>query len=136
MHHECCNGLQNMKTSHPNVTEGKIRKAVILLQGDDETSLQDVLEAWALLIRTGMTKKLFGPYREYADTFIQSGAIDQQGNINYEIINQIKEELDESEQQDRKTLEGSRPEDPGEGGEVSGEHSSKGRETGTEEDVA
>jgi len=53
-------------------------------------SQEDVIEAWAYLIRTGLVNKLQGWFMQAAQTLIQQGIISEEGVISWETLNEIE----------------------------------------------
>jgi hypothetical protein len=55
-------------------------------EGEDG-SPEEVMEAWAYLIMTGQCWSLQGWFGRTANTLIESGYIDKQGNIDWDLAN-------------------------------------------------
>lgn len=54
--------------------------------GNEESTLDEQIQAWSQLIRTGMAWQLQGWYGRNANHLIQSGYISPDGEINWELI--------------------------------------------------
>jgi hypothetical protein len=74
-------------------------KAVAIAEGfwGEPVSLEEQVEAWAHLIRTGLAWKLQGWFGRTAEFYIASGLIDREGNIDSDRVDDYLDELIERE---------------------------------------
>ena len=56
------------------------------MEGIEPSTYTQQVEAWAHLIKTGYAWRLQGAYGRAAQQLIEYGAIDRNGNINWELV--------------------------------------------------
>lgn len=66
-------------------------KAVMICEGEEDSTGSEFLEAWASLIKTGVVWQLQGWYGRGAKAFIEKGLIDLEGNIDWERYEELRE---------------------------------------------
>ena len=95
----------NQKTS--STSRSKLCDAVVMLNGGPCMPTSDVMEAWSLLVRTGMGRMLGEPYASAAHDLVESGVMDEKGIINQDRLNEInnKEGEDNGIQDEERTEE-------------------------------
>ena len=57
----------------------------------------DVMEAWSLLVRTGMGRMLGDPYASAVHDLVESGVMDKEGVINQDRLDEINNKEDEDD---------------------------------------
>jgi hypothetical protein len=67
--------------------------AVGLAEGFIEGNSTEQLEAWAYIARTGMYRSLQGFFGRTINRMVEAGIMDWEGNINWERVNELTDEV-------------------------------------------
>ena len=63
--------------------------AVMIIETEDNPSMEDYLSAWSQLIETGAVWSLQGSYGRGATSLIERGVISSDGVINWELVEEL-----------------------------------------------
>lgn len=76
-----------METTNPKIDPAI--NAILIAEGVQPASFQETVEAWAHLIGSGLVWNLQGWFGRTAARLIESGLIDRNGNIDWDIAEEV-----------------------------------------------